>query len=126
MNKYGRMMLEHNRRFRPAAWAEIADPATFFAEAGDEAEAAIVALRDEILAKEPREDDLESVRLRSYQALRTAEEMILADHLLLASPEDEDESDLEVDEELAAYYRRLADIDQAMSEADQILRMPNQ
>jgi len=125
MNKYGRMMSEHTRQFRPAAWAEIGDPATFFAAAGDEAEAAIVALRDEILATVPREDDLEGYRLRNCQALRTAEELVLADHPLLAGPEDEEETDLEVDEELAAYYRRLADIDQATSEADQILRMPN-
>ncbi|HEY8547590.1 MAG TPA: hypothetical protein VIL36_21155 [Acidimicrobiales bacterium] len=122
MNKYGRMMLDHCRRFRPDVLEEIADAATFFAEAGEETEAAIVLLRDEILAQEPQDPDPEQYRVRSYQALRTAEEVVLADHPLLAASEDEAEP--EVDPEMAAYYRRLAEIDDAVEEADRILRSP--
>lgn len=124
MNKYGRMMWDHARRFHPEALEAIDDPAAHFAEAGEEAEMAIAVLRDQLLDQQPRKNDPEALRLRSYQALRTAEEVVLADHPLLVVPAEDEDLEMEADPELVSYYRNLAEIDQALVEADEILRGP--
>lgn len=116
MNRYGRMSLQYHRRYLPQGFAEIRDPERFFAAAGEEIEAEIGALRDEILGRQRPEESLEDYRLRSYQALRTAEELVLADHhLLTAQPEVGEEVDTTDDPDLAAYYRDLAEVNEAIT-----------
>jgi hypothetical protein len=117
MNRYGRMALEYHRRFLPRAFAEIRDPERFFAEAGDEIETAISDMRDEILGRQRPGETLEEFRLRSYQALRTAEEVVLADHhLLTADPEPTDEDPtISDDPELAEYFRDLAEVNETIA-----------
>lgn len=115
MNRYGQMALDYNRRFRPKAFAEVAEPERFFAAAGEEMQAAIGGLHDEILGRQRAGETPEEYRLRSYQALRTAEEVVLADHhLLTAAPESSDpessDGDPDIDPELTAYYRTLLEI----------------
>lgn len=122
MNQYGQRMLEHCQRFRPTEFARIEHPTTFFTEAGEQVQADVTELRDQILAGLRPWETLEDFRQRSYQALREAEEIVLADHLLLQpdpdlDPEPENLAMSEDDPELAAYYQRLALIDQALNPA---------
>lgn len=107
MNRYGQMALDFNRRHRPQAFAEIEDPERFFDEAGEQIEAEIAQVRDEILGAPRPGENPEEYRLRSYQALDTARELVTADHWLLLPEEETEEPDLSDDPELAAYYRDL-------------------
>lgn len=124
MNRYGQMLMEHNRRHRPQAFAQIADPVVFFDREGEAVAADVSAARDELLGAQRQGEDLESYRLRSYQALRTAEELILTDHPLLA-PEEEravSEDRQPVDQELEHHRRRLAIVNEALRSAQEILK----
>ena len=78
MNRYGQMALDHNRRHRPDNYSQIPDPEAFFAEAGDQIAAEVTRLRDEILGPMRSGENPEAYRLRSYQALATAEEQTSA------------------------------------------------
>lgn len=115
MNRYGQMALDHSRQHRPDAYSQIPDPAQFFDEAGEEIAATVTRLRDEILGPPKPDETLEEYRLRSYQALATAEELTLADHPLFQpdpSAETEDWSD---DPDLARHYQDLAEMNQAIN-----------
>ena len=116
MNRYGQTVYDHNRRFRPEVFAEIPDPELFFEETGEEIAAAVAALRDQILGGRRQDETPEDYRFRSYSALRTAEEVVLADHHLMTAPEEEEEG--------PGTAGVLEAISQAMSEADEILRTP--
>ena len=48
MNRYGQLVLEHNRTHRPDAYSQIPDPDDFFTEAGETIATAISDLRDQI------------------------------------------------------------------------------
>ena len=50
MNRYGRLALDHNRRHRPQAYAQIQDPDPFFTSVGMSIEADVTTARDRILA----------------------------------------------------------------------------
>lgn len=115
MNRYGQMALEHSRQHRPDAYSQIPDPAEFFDEEGEEIAATVTRLRDEILGAPKPGETLEEYRLRSYQALATAEELTLADHPLFQpdpSTETEDWSD---DPDLARHYQDLAEVNEAIN-----------
>jgi hypothetical protein len=118
MNRYGRMAYEYTRRYRPAAFAGISNPEVFFAEAGEEMQAAISRARDEMLGEQGPGEGLEEYVQRSSQALQMAEDAVLADNRLLgAAPEmdpDDLEGDLESDPELAEYYRDLAKVNRVI------------
>lgn len=92
MTDYAQMAHEFSLRHRPVALAQIQDPHRFFAEAGREVQATVTATRDELLGPVRPGETPEAYRLRSYQALRTAEEVTLADHYLF-QPEDDLTSD---------------------------------
>lgn len=125
MNRYGRLALDFNRRHRPAACSQIPDPEMFFAEAGETIAAQISAARGEILGPRRPGEDLEAYRRRSYQALATAEETVLADHHLF-QPENPaptgtggtaaDEEDLADDPDLAERYRMLDEINRTINQ----------
>ena len=123
MNRYGQLALDFNRRHRPVACSQIPDPEAFFAEAGETIAAQISAARDEILGPHRPGEDIEAYRLRSYQALATAEETVLADHYLF-QPEDPtptndetpDEDNLEDDPDLAQRYRLLNEINRTINQ----------
>lgn len=122
MNRYGQMVLEFNRRHRPAAFAQVSDPTVFFDQAGEEIEAAVAAARDEMLGQQGPGEGLDEYRQRSYQALRTAEEIVLADHwLMVPEPDSDPEPNLQDDPELVAYQEALDEIGQAQTEAHQLL-----
>jgi hypothetical protein len=116
MNRYGRMALEYNRTHLPQAFGEIADPERFFTEAGEEIEAAIGEVRDQILGARRPGESLDEYQLRSSHSLKAAEELVLADHyLLVAVPEANEDPEPEDDPELAAYYRDLAEVNEAIA-----------
>ncbi|MCZ7538123.1 MAG: hypothetical protein M5T61_20770 [Acidimicrobiia bacterium] len=115
MNRYGQMALDHNRKHRPDAYSQIPDPAGFFAEAGEQIAAAVSQLRDEILGPPNAGETPEDYRLRSYQALATAEELTLADHQLLQPEDSEETEDWSDDPDLARRYQDLAEINETIS-----------
>jgi len=116
MNHYGQLALDHNRNHRPAAYSQIPDPGQFFARAGEEIAAAISQTRDQILGPPRPDEDLETYRLRSYQALATAQELVLEDHYLFQSETSETDDDLDEDPDLANRYRLLNEINQAINQ----------
>lgn len=114
MNRYGQIAHDHNRAHRPGAYSQIQDPGAFFTSAGEQISIAISDLRDEILGPPRPNEDLDQYRLRGYQALATAEEMILADHHLLQPEVMVDDLELDLDPELRARYRLLGEINRTM------------
>ena len=124
MNRYGRLALDFNRRHRPVACSQIPDPETFFAEAGEAIADQISAARDEILGPRRPGEDLEAYRRRSYQALATAEETVLADHHLFQQENPPtatgetatDGEDLVDDPDLAQRYRMLDEINRTINQ----------
>ena len=119
MNRYGQMTLDHSRRHRPAAYSQIPDPVTFFAEVGLEISAAVSAARDEILGPMRPGETPEAYRLRSYQAMAAAEELTLATHPVLQPEKVEaTEEDWIDDLDLAHRFRVLAEINQAIHSAE--------
>lgn len=118
MNRYGQMVHEHHSTFRPTEFAQIENPTGFFTEAGEEIQAAVTELRDQILAGQRPWEDLDDYQRRSSQALSEAEEVILADHHLLQPMTDEDEDLTQVgDPILTSYYRALATAAEPLSQA---------
>lgn len=116
MNRYGQMALDHNRRHRPDAYSQIPDPGAFYGEAGEAIAAEVSRLRDEILGPQRPDEDPETYRLRSYQALATAEELTLTDHHLFR-PESPSETaeDQSNDPDLNRHNRQLAEVNQAIN-----------
>jgi len=116
MNRYGQMALDHNRRHRLDAYSQIPDPEAFFAGAGEAIVAEVTRLRDEILGRMRPGGNPEDYRLRSYQALATAEELILADHhLFQPDPSGETADDWSDDPDLDRRYRTLDENNQAIN-----------
>ena len=117
MNRYGQLVLEHNRTHRPDAYSQISDPDDFFTEAGETIATAISDLRDQILGQPRTNENLEAYRHRGYQAWSTAEEIVLTDHHLL-QPETTDTTDEDWDDdpELADRYQLLAEINQIINQ----------
>lgn len=115
MNRYGQMALDHNRRHRPDAYSQIAEPEAFFAEVGEEIATAVSRLRDEILGPPTAGETPEAYRLRSYQTLAAAEELTMADHLLLQPDLSEESEDWSDDPDLARHYQDLAEINRAIN-----------
>lgn len=116
MNHYGQLALEHSRNHRPVAYSQIPNPDDHFTRAGEEIAAAISETRDQILGPPRPDEDLESYRLRSYQALATAKELVLADHHLLQPETTETEDDLDEDPDLAHRYRLLDEINRTINQ----------
>lgn len=113
MNRYGRMALDHNQTHRPVSFATIPDPEKFFEEAGEMIAAEVTAIRDELLGPIRPAENPEDYRLRSYQALTTAEELTLTDHPLF-QPEPEP-GETEEDPDLETARHRLDEINRAIN-----------
>lgn len=117
MNEYGHTAYDRTRQHRPDSFSQIPDPDRFFEQVGDEIAAEVSRLRDEILGQPRPGETLEEYRHRSYQALRTAEEMTIADHPMFQPTPDtnttvEDWSD---DPDLADRYRMLHEINRTIN-----------
>jgi hypothetical protein len=119
MDRYAQMALDQHRRLRPLEHSLIDDPTPFFAEMGEQIQAQVTDLRDEILGPIRTHESIEHYRLRSYQALATAEEIVISDYFPSETAEDPDDglTDLEDDPDLAGYYRDLAEINHTIHTA---------
>lgn len=116
MNRYAQIALDQHRRHRPLEHSLIDDPTRFFTEIGEQIQAEVTNLRDEILGPTRPGESIEAYRHRGYQALATAEELVLADHYLF-QPEADETEDLGNDPVLARYYRDLAAINETIHTA---------
>ena len=119
MNRYGQLALEFNRQHRPDAYSQITDPDRFFDEVGEAIQAEVTRLRDQLLGAPRPGESPEDYRLRSYQALATAEELTLADHHLFR-PEAETETEQPApgeDPDLHRYSRHLDEINRSIHNA---------
>jgi hypothetical protein len=116
MNRYAQIALDQHRRHRSLEHSLIDDPVRFFTEIGEQIQVEVTNLRDQILGQPRPGESIEDYRLRSYQALATAEELVLADHWLF-QPETEAQEAAEDDPILDRYYRDLAAINEALHAA---------
>ena len=109
MNRYAETALDHWRRHRPRALAAVADPTAHFTRLGEEVETRVVSLRDQILGSMGPAETPESYRLRSYQARRQAEEIVLGELVWVATEPDRQPEpwEDEADPDLVAHYDRL-------------------
>jgi len=107
MNRYAQIALEHHRRHRPLEHSLIDDPTRFFDQIGEDIQVAVTSHRDEILGSQRLAETAEAYRLRSYQALTTAEELVLADHHLFQPETDETIETDESDPVMENYLRDL-------------------
>jgi hypothetical protein len=89
MNRYAQIALEHHRHHRPLEHSLIDDPIRFFEEIGERIQTEVTRYRDEILGSRHPDETADAYRLRSYQTLAMAEELVLADHHLFQPETDE-------------------------------------
>ena len=85
MNEYGAMARDHCQRWRPASYAEITDPDSYFTDLGDRVAQEISDLWAGLRARSgnPAGEDY-IARVGRLNALRKqAEEIVLADLVLL-------------------------------------------
>jgi hypothetical protein len=93
MNRYGQMARKHWARWLPARYAAIKDPTSFFSDLGNQAEQRIDQLADRLAGDDPLGEDYLAKAGRLGQARMQAEEIVLAE-LILLPPEpgtDEDQ-----------------------------------
>lgn len=88
MNRYGQQAHDHYRQHRPTDLIRISDPMRHFTTIGEQAQTAITELRDQILGPPTAAENPEDYRQRSYQALRQAEEIVMAEILTPVGPDE--------------------------------------
>ena len=88
MNYYGEMARDHWARWLPARYAAIGDPDSYFSNLGNQAEARIDALADELAGNDQPGEGYLAKAGRLGQARRQAEEIVLQEMILL-EPEPE-------------------------------------
>lgn len=96
MNQYGRLALNHWKKWRPSAFSTIPDPEGFFSTLGQQVTAQVADLQDQIAGPDQAgEDYLEKVgRLR--MAKLQAQELVLAELVYLPPDpgiEDDDQTE---------------------------------
>jgi len=118
MNRYGQLAHDHSRNHRPVAYSQIPDPDRFFEIEGEQIALDVTNLRDELLGPPKDNENLDDYRKRGYQALATAEELVLTDHYLFQPETTESpDEDWEDDPELESRYRLLAEINETIHQA---------
>jgi hypothetical protein len=114
MNQYGQQADAYWHRWLPDRYAVIGDTDAYFTALGEQVEERVGDLWDRLMLEDtPPQGESHADRVGRLEALkRQAEEIVLADLVLLA-PEpatvETDQSDLETDEAFAA---RMADFDE--------------
>lgn len=88
MNYYGQMAQRHWARWLPRQYAAIEDPGSFFSDLGSRAETRIDELADQLAGDDPPGEGYLARAGRIGQARRQAEEIVLAQMILL-EPEPE-------------------------------------
>ena len=88
MNHYGEMARSHWARWLPARYSQIEDPDSYFAALGLEVARRIGDLMLDLAGQDPPREDYLAKVARLNSARRQAEEIVLAEEVLLA-PEPE-------------------------------------
>jgi len=83
MNYYGEMAQRHWARWLPRQYAAIEDPDSYFSDLGNQVEARIDELADELAGDSPRGEGYLARAGRIGQARRQAEEIVLTEMVLL-------------------------------------------
>ena len=78
MNHYGQLAMEHWRAHRPHAFQALPDPSGYFEGLGEEVQAAITSLRDDLMIRTPTRSMIDTDR-RAHQAHAMAEEIVLTE-----------------------------------------------
>jgi len=87
MNKYGQLAMDHWARTDPQRYQTIADPQSFFADLGEQAETQIQAMAASLAGTDqPGEEYLAKVGRLNMARLR-AEEAILTELIWISGPE---------------------------------------
>ena len=102
MNRYGLMAQNHWARWLPARYAQIEDPGSFFTDLGAQAAERIDSLALKLAGDDQPGEGYLGKAGRLGQARHQAEEIILAEMILLepepgADEEPQDPNDLETD-----------------------------
>lgn len=84
MNRYGVMAQKHWARWLPARYASIEEPASFFSDLGSQAAERIDALALSLAGDDQPGEGYLAKAGRLGQARRQAEEIVLAEMVLLA------------------------------------------
>ena len=117
MNRYGQQAHDHYRDHRPTELIRITDPVRHFTQIGEQAQTAITDLRDQILGPPTATENPEHYRHRSYQALRQAEEIVMAE-ILTPGPDERrpTSSGTEVQSGLSLVNETLSTLDSTWTE----------
>ena len=81
MNQYGRRAHDHWQKHLPSQFAEIADPATFFAEMGENIATQVRELAEEIAGPDQRNEGFMGKLGRLNRARQEAEHTVMAETL---------------------------------------------
>jgi hypothetical protein len=90
MNEYGRMALDHWRRWLPERYSQIEDANSFFSTLGDEVATRIAGLTLELAGEDPPGETFMDKLGRLNNAAQRAREMVLPQMVLLDPETDED------------------------------------
>ncbi len=88
MNRYGAQAMSHWQQTNPQRYATIANPETFFAQLGAEAEAEIHQRATAIAGTDPAGENYLQKVGRLNMARFTAESEVMSETLLIPDPED--------------------------------------
>lgn len=117
MNRYGQQAHDHYRQHRRTELIKITDPLRHFTTIGEQAQTAITDLRDQIVGPPTATENPEDYRQRSYQALRQAEEIVMAE-ILTPGPDERrpTSSGTEVQSGLSLVNETLSTLDSTWTE----------
>ena len=123
MNDYGRMALDHWRRWLPQRYSQIEDPNSFFSTLGDQAAKRIADLTLDLAGEDPPGEAFMDKLGRLNNAAQRAREMVLPEMVLLAPETDDDDPEPETQQPAAEWVPMREDPNhpwwqQAMAEED--------
>ena len=117
MNEYGRMALEHWRRWRPGEFSAIDDPQEHFSTLGEQAQQQISELTDQLAGPDPVGEGYLAKVGRLNSARSRAREMVVRE-LILLDPEPGMLDSQELADQLDEQQRQAEMV--AQIEADQL------
>jgi hypothetical protein len=94
MNRYAVMAQQHWARWLPARYAAITDPENFFTGLGTRVEQRIDSLAADLAGEDPPGEDYLAKAGRLGEARHRAEQMVLAEEVLLAPEPATDEGEI--------------------------------
>lgn len=114
--QWAQIAMDYTRENLPAEFARIADPEKFFSDAGWEIAGQVAEVLHQLVGDPKLGESLQDYEIRSSHSLKQAEEIVLADHYLLAAtPEIDPEPDTTNDPALEEYYQDLDQVNTAIA-----------